>query len=91
MWYLQVPVGAYKYLRQSLVIIDFTVLRKNIFIEGAPKNGWGDEQKQFIKSKTPYMYSIMRSMVHHGIGTEYYTRIILASYTRDSEVVSIPL
>jgi hypothetical protein len=58
MWYLQVPVGAYKYLRQSLVIIDFTVLRKNIFIEGAPKNGWGDEQKQFIKSKTPYLVII---------------------------------
>jgi hypothetical protein len=28
------------------------------------------------------MYGIMRNMVHYGIGTEYYTRIILASYTK---------
>ncbi len=29
-----------------------------------------------------YMYGIMRNMVHYGIGTEYSTRIILASYTK---------
>ncbi len=36
------------------------------------------------------MHNIMRSMVHYGIGTEHCIRIILAYYTRDSEVVSIP-
>jgi len=34
-------------------------------------------------------YSILRSMVHYGIDTEYCTRIILASCTRYSDVVNI--
>ena len=34
------------------------------------------------------MYNIMRS-IHYDIGTEYCTRIIVASCTRYSEVVSI--
>ena len=28
------------------------------------------------------MYGIVRNMVHYGIGTEYCTRIILASYSK---------
>jgi hypothetical protein len=35
--------------------------------------------------------TVRYNTVHYGIGTEYCRRILLASYTSDSEIVSIAL